>query len=200
MTVIPLIIILNGVVYLSWYFGLQWMPDHFLVSWTALAQGRIWTLLTSLFSHNLFWHFFINMFVLNSFGIVIERILGLSSFVKFYLAAGVIASLAHAAVSAWILHEPDIPALGASGAISAIVILFALMFPRQKILLMGLIPIPAIWGAIGFIGLDVWGLMAQAGGGGLPIGHGAHLGGALTGMIYYYFLVQPKTRRYELVI
>ena len=43
-------------------------------------------------------------------------------------------------------------------------------------------------GAILFVGLDVWGVIAQAGGGGLPIGHGAHLGGALAGLIYYFVL------------
>lgn len=175
--------------------------DHFLVSWTGLEQGRYWTLLTSAFSHNLFWHFFINMFVLNSFGPVVEKILGFSSFLKFYVTASLVSSLSHCLVSNWILHQPDLAALGASGASSGIILLFALIYPSQKILLLGIIPIPAIWGAFVFIGLDLWGLFAQAEGGGLPIGHGAHLGGALTGVLYYFlFLYRRKTKSYELVI
>ena len=34
------------------------------------------------------------------------------------------------------------------------------------------------------VGFDVWGLVSQADGGGLPIGHGAHLGGALFGALW----------------
>ncbi len=48
-------------------------------------------------------------------------------------------------------------------------------------------------GAFLFIGLDVWGLVAQSGGGGLPIGHGAHLGGAITGIIYYLLFLKPRS-------
>lgn len=69
------------------------------------------------------------------------------------------------------------------------------MFPREKILLFGIIPLPAIVGALAFIGLDIWGVVAQAGGGGLPIGHGAHLGGAITGIIYYLLYLRPRLKR-----
>lgn len=168
--------------------------NHFLVSWDSLIFGRPWTLITSVFSHNMFLHFFMNMFVLNSFGTILERILGSWRFVKIYFVAGAFSSFCHAFVSAWILHQPDLPALGASGAVSAIIILFSLMFPREKILLFAIIPIPAILGAILFIGLDIWGLVAQAEGGGLPIGHGAHLGGALAGIVYYLLYLRPKNK------
>lgn len=171
------------------------MIDHFLVSWDGLTQGRFWTLLTSVFSHNMFLHFFMNMFVLNSFGPVLERVLGTWRFVKIYILAGIISSFCHAFVSAWLLGQPDLPALGASGAISAVILIFSLLYPRNTILIFGLIPIPALWGAVLFVGLDVWGLIEQAEGGGLPIGHGAHLGGAFTGIIYYYFILRNKFSR-----
>lgn len=170
------------------------MADNFLVSWNAIAEGRIWVLITSVFSHNLFLHFFINMYVLNSFGPFVERILGKRSFARFYMLAGVISSVGHAAVSSLILDAPELPALGASGAIAGVILLFSFLFPREKILLLGLIPLPALWGAILFIGIDIWGLVAQAEGGGFPIGHGAHLGGALTGIVYYFWLRAKKGR------
>jgi membrane associated rhomboid family serine protease len=50
-------------------------------------------------------------------------------------------------------------------------------------------------GALAFIGLDVWGLIAQAEGGGLPIGHGAHLGGAFTGILYYFLFLRGRIPR-----
>ena len=118
--------------------------------------------------------------------------LGRRRFLAFYLVAGIVASLTHAFVSAWILSEPGLPALGASGAIAGVILVFALMFPKERILLFGIIPIPAIWGAVAAVGLDIWGLVAQARGGGLPIGYGAHLGGAATGFIYYFLFLRRQ--------
>lgn len=197
MNTIRIIIFINILVFLAWNIPLpildtNFMPLNFLVSWDALLEGRLWTLLTSVFSHSMFLHIFLNMFVLYSFGTVILMTIGLKRFLIFYLTAGIFSSFAHAAVSAFILGQPDLPALGASGAIAGIILLFSLLYPKEKILIMGIIPLPAIWGALAFIGLDIWGLVAQAGGHGLPIGHGAHLGGAFIGIVYYLYL--QKTR------
>ena len=172
----------------------SWMAKNFFVSWSSLADGRYWTLLTSVFSHNSFLHLFVNMFVLMNFGPIVERVLGPRRFFKFYMVAGVISSFSHAAVSAFLIGDPAIPALGASGAISGIIMLFSAMFPREKILLFGLIPVPAAIGAVLFVGIDIWGLIAQAEGGGLSIGHGAHLGGAFTGLVYF-FILRNRARR-----
>lgn len=193
MNTIRIIIFINILVFLAWNIPLpaldeSFMPLNFLVSWDALAERRFWTLITSVFSHNMFLHIFLNMYVLYSFGSVILMTIGLNRFLRFYFAAGMVSSFAHAAVSAFILGHPELPALGASGAIAGIILLFSLLYPKEKILIMGIIPLPAIWGALAFIGLDVWGLIAQAGGHGLPIGHGAHLGGAFVGIIYFFYL------------
>lgn len=186
------IILLNVVVYLLWMvgapLGTQFMVQNFLVSWTALSEGRFWTLITSVFSHAAFWHIFINMFVLASFGSFLERTLGTRRFVIFYLIAGAISSFCHAAVSLIFMQAPDLPALGASGAISGLVVLFSLLYPKEKILLFGLIPIPALFGAMAFVAFDVWGLMGQAHGSESNIGHGAHIGGALVGAVYAVYL------------
>lgn len=170
------------------------MEQNFLVSWNGLEEGRYWTLLTSAFSHTLFLHIFLNMFVLQSFGPVVQSVLGFKRFAIFYFAAAIISSFSHAAVSAFIVGKPALPALGASGAVSGVILLFSLMFPTQKILMFGFIPVPAVIGGLIFIGLDLWGLWAQAEGGGLPIGHGAHLGGALTGILYFLILWRKMRR------
>lgn len=175
----------------------EWMMENFLVSWSALQENRPWVLLTSVFSHNMLLHLFMNMFVLNSFGPVIERTLGSWRFLQFYLIAGLFSSFTHACVSNYFLQQPDIPALGASGAISGLVLLFSLVYPQQRILILGLIPVPALLGSLLFIGLDIWGLISQIHGGGLPIGHGAHLGGAFTGIIYYFLLRNSKRKNHD---
>lgn len=146
-------------------------------------------------------HLALNMFVLSSFGPIVELTLGARRFVQFYLMASVVSSLSHALVSNYILSEPSLPALGASGAIAGLILLFSLLFPRQKILLLGFIPVPAILGAVLFVALDLWGLSAQAEGGGLPIGHGAHLGGAFTGLIYGLMLrAEVRRRKVEVTV
>lgn len=171
------------------------MADNFTLSWMGLTEGRYWTLMSSVFSHNWLIHFFINMFVLRSFGTLLEEVLGRARFILFYLMAGLSGSIVHIFVSEFILHIPEQAALGASGAIAGLVLVFSLVFPREKILIFGIIPVPAILGAFAFVGLDIWGLVAQAEGGGLPIGHGAHLGGAAAGILFYFFYLRPRLRR-----
>lgn len=171
------------------------MAENFLVSWDSLVDGRYWTLWTAAFSHTWFLHFAINILVLNNFGRVLERILGRRFILSFYLVAAAVSSLSHALFSFWVLGEPSLPALGASGAISGFVFVFCLMFPKEIIYLFGFIPIPALIGALAFVGLDIWGIISQAQGGGLPIGHGAHLGGAITGVIWYFFKIRKHWKR-----
>jgi rhomboid-like protein len=199
-SVVRSIIKLNILVFLAWNFtGPRFqdlMMENFVVSWQYLEHGRIWTLLTAVFSHINLLHLMVNMYALYGFGVILESLLGRKRFLIFYLSAGAFSSLTHALVSAWILHRPEIPALGASGAVSGVLIVFCALFPYEKILLLGIIPLPAFFGALLFIGLDIWGLVAQSHGGGLPIGHGAHLGGALAGFFYYLFFLRQSIHRH----
>lgn len=193
-----LIIKINVVIFFLWWFSSVWNPyfmlNNFLVSWDGVVSGRFWTLITSVFSHNMFFHIFINMYAFFGFGIVLENAIGTSRFLRFYLMAGIVASICHITVSAFLLDDPSLPALGASGAVSGVILLFSLMFPQERILLLGIIPIPAIFASVVIVGLDLWGLFEQTRGGTLPIGHGAHLGGALYGLIYYLLVVRRRRR------
>jgi rhomboid-like protein len=195
---VMLIILINLAVFGLWhtgYYSEEFMARNFLVSWDSVAEGRYWTLITTVFSHNMFWHLFINMFVLRSFGSILEGVLGWKRFLVFYLGAGLVGSICHCVVSKFIIGDPSVAALGASGAVAGLIWLFALIFPKEKLLLFAIIPMPAIIGALAFVGLDLWGLYSQAHGGGLPIGHGAHLGGALAGILFYTLYLRPFIKR-----
>jgi membrane associated rhomboid family serine protease len=197
-TVVNAIVALNLLVFFLWLSPiapLETMAGHFLVSWPHLADGRIWVLLTSVFSHNMLLHLAINMIVLLSFGPPLEQLMGSLRFLVFYLAAGLVASISHVAVSGFLIDRPEQAALGASGAIAALLILFSLTFPKARILLFFIVPMPAIVGALAFVAIDIWGLFAQMEGGGLPIGHGAHLGGALAGFLYFLFRGRALRKR-----
>lgn len=184
------IIFLNVLVYLAWGFlgESDFMINNFLVSWEGIMSGRVWTTVTSVFSHTLFFHIFLNMYVLLGFGTVMERTLGKWTFLRFYIIAGIISSVAHSVVSTVLLDQPGLPALGASGSIAGVILLFSLCYPKEKIYLLGFVPMPALFGAFAFIGLDIWGLISQTQGSQLPIGHGAHLGGSFAGFVYYLIL------------
>lgn len=186
--VVRLFAVINLAVYLAWTFwpqGRLFMATHFLVSGLHMQEGLYWTLLTSEFSQNYFLHLAFNMMALLSFGPPLERLMGHVGFAVFYITCAIAASVSHVVSSTYFLGAPDQMALGASGAIAGLLLVFALLFPRSQILVFGIIPVPAIYGALAFVGLDIWGLVAQSKGHGLPIGHGAHLGGASAGLVYY---------------
>jgi membrane associated rhomboid family serine protease len=192
---------LNALVFLAWLLAARgselWslLAVNFMVSTNRLEHGLWWTLITAAFSHQELWHFLLNMVVLWSFGSVLERLLGSRLFVVFYLVSAVVSSASHCLVSSLLLGDDRIAALGASGAVSAVLIAFSLSFPRNKILLFGFVPIPALVGAALFVAIDLWGLFAQTRGAALPIGHGAHLGGALCGAVLWAALLRERLRR-----
>ena len=198
---VPVIIAINVLIFLAWQAARldesleQVMAGNFLVSTNHLLHGHWWTLLTAAFSHMDFWHIALNMFVLWSFGTILEKLWGTRVFVVFYLVASVVASATHCFVSSVLMGNPNINALGASGAVSGLLLAFALLFPRPRILVFGVIPVPALVGALAFVAIDLWGLFAQSRGGGIPIGHGAHLGGALCGFLFWVSYLRTRFKR-----
>jgi hypothetical protein len=72
------------------------------------------------------------------------------------------------------------PMLGASGAIFGVLVAFGLMFPNRMIYFYFFIPIPAKWFIGGYIALEVYSIWGSSD----NISHFAHLGGAVTGILY----------------
>jgi len=151
---LPVIVGLDVVVFVLWQLArtseplARFMLVNFVVSATRLENGLVWTVLSSVFSHQELWHLGVNMLVLWSFGSILERLWGWRAFTAFYLAAGLAGSVAHAGACVWILHDPRISALGASGAVAGVLMAYAMLFPRQKILVMGIVPVPAAAGVL----------------------------------------------------
>ena len=150
---------------------------------TLVDQPTQWyRFLTYGFAHdpNGLTHLLFNMLGLFFFGPHIERIYGRREFAFFYLAAVLVGGVVWGVLNA---GEPAV-CLGASGAISAVVLLFAFHYPHAQILIFGLIPTPA-WLAGGlFVAWDAFGaIQARAGGGG--IAHDVHLAGAAFALFYY---------------
>ncbi|MAP96098.1 MAG: rhomboid family intramembrane serine protease [Ponticaulis sp.] len=153
--------------------------DAFVFHVGSIRQGEIWRVLTAGFLHVDFMHLLFNMFTLFFFGPVLEspRLLGRSRFLILYFVALLVGNL-----WAFAAHFNDLnyAAVGASGAVSGVMVSVSLFVPFMMILIMGIIPVPAILFAVLFIGYSI---LAPYWGMGPSIGHEAHLGGAIAGLV-----------------
>lgn len=92
-------------------------------------KGQIHTLLTNVFFHSGFMHLLGNMFIFFLCGPFIEDRWGRAIFTSFYLVSGIVSSLAHGLLT----DTPDIPLVGASGAIAGVMGAFLILFFHTKI-------------------------------------------------------------------
>jgi rhomboid family protein len=144
------------------------------------------TLFTSMFLHGGWGHLGGNMLFLWIFGDNIEHRLGHLRFLLFYLACGLAASFAHILFNS----GSNIPAVGASGAISGVLGGYLLMFPKNRVYVVtwgGVMAVPAIfmlglWIVTQFInGVGSIAVTDETAGGG--VAYMAHIGGFVAGLI-----------------
>lgn len=162
----------------------------------ALAESRVYaialvplqaadnplTFLSSMFLHAGLAHLGGNMLFLWIFGDNVEDKLGHVLYLLFYVTCGIAASFLHI----WTTDRPDLPVVGASGAISGVMGAYLVLFPRAYVrlwyfffFLMDVLLIPALlW--IGFWFLQQLILASAQEGGG--VAYTAHVGGFLTGL------------------
>jgi membrane associated rhomboid family serine protease len=148
-------------------------------------------LFTSMFMHASWAHILGNMLFLWIFGNNVEDTLGRPRFLVFYLAGGVAATAAQTFVTLGFGTERDaqIPNLGASGAISAVLGAYFILVPQGKVLTLVLpfflfeIPAVAFLGIYFLYQLIIGGysfVQPEAGGG---VAYFAHLGGIAFGLL-----------------
>ncbi|MDR1479949.1 MAG: rhomboid family intramembrane serine protease [Planctomycetaceae bacterium] len=205
MSVTVRIVIINLALWLA--NGLLFPDDNFLTKllWQPANvfehSLRWYSFLTSGFVHSwsTFEHILFNMVGLlffgyglaigsgfNGVGMVrsdnVEWRLGRGEYFLFYIFAIIFSGITYAIFSPY-------PCLGASGGVTAVVVMFAFLFPYKTVLFMFVIPVP-MW-VLGFliVGLDLWGAMANANS---EVAHSAHLGGAAFAVLYYYFLFKKR--------
>ncbi len=150
-----------------------------------IMNGRnLYTLVSSLFLHGGLMHLLGNMLFLWIFADNIESTIGSWRFFLFYLLGGIAATAAHIAIDPY----SPIPVLGASGAISAVLGAYLVMYPKSriKVFLIFLVLIPFRVPAVLFLGL--WFFMQMSSGLGSLTGSSAgvawwaHIGGFLFGI------------------
>jgi membrane associated rhomboid family serine protease len=147
----------------------------------------VWlTLFTAIFMHGSIMHLAGNMWFLWIFGDNIEDDMGHVKYLIFYLATGVLASLAFVVLNST-GDAALTPCLGASGAISGVLGAYLVLHPHRRvsvILLRLMVDVP------GYVAVGIWFLFqivsgffdAQSGGGG-GVAYSAHVAGFVAGMI-----------------
>ncbi|KAF8707729.1 Rhomboid protein, partial [Rhizoctonia solani] len=118
----------NGLVFLMWGWAqenlqkfrdpepLRFMFKHFTTSWNNVLEGRIWTLLTACFSHEMTGHLLVNGMSFWFMAPPVMQILGNSAFLALYLGGGIASSAFSLVWNAVVQHRGG-NAHGASGAI-----------------------------------------------------------------------------------
>ncbi|MFO0863951.1 MAG: rhomboid family intramembrane serine protease [Gemmataceae bacterium] len=168
-------------------------PDAFqlhwsLTDWLALipqrvAQGEVWRLLTYAFVHDTeaFTHIAFNMLFLWWMGTDVEDIVGSREFAWFYVVAAFLGGVAQTAYSFAVGH-PMTYCVGASGAVTAVLLLCACHFPRRTILVFAILPVP-IWGFVAFsVGHDAYAMLTNMS---TRVAVTVHLAGAAFGYLYF---------------
>ena len=161
--------------------------EHWLGDLLALKTDRlwaIWTYITYGFAHapldsqiSVF-HVGFNMLALFMLGRTVEQHLGGPEFLKFYLAAILASGVG------WLLAQLAFGTggsiVGASGAVSAVVIYFVFLNPQAKLLIWGVIPTPAWVVGVLFLAANLSTAFRTS-----NVAWEAHLAGGAFGMLYY---------------
>ncbi len=175
--VVMLLIALNVIITLIGFQNRQFFNRYAFSVGGVLKQHQYDRILVSTFLHVDYGHLLFNMFSFFSFAIHIEEQIG-----RLFLLLLFFGSALGGDLLALIIHRKHsrYSAVGASGAISGVIFASVLFFPGGSIMIFPIpVGMPPWLFAIVFVLISVYGIGRQSG----NIGHEAHLGGALTGVL-----------------
>ncbi|MDR0289506.1 MAG: rhomboid family intramembrane serine protease [Treponema sp.] len=182
-------VLIHAAIYFLGYrqllFNLSMIPGWVL-------RGRIWTLTTYMFVHGSFMHILFNMIALLFFGIHVERQMGSREFMLFYFVTGTLAGVFSFLVY-YFTGSFGVILMGASGAVFAVELAYAVFFPTSIIYLWGIIPLRAPVMVLGFTALELFSSIFRQNSG---VAHLTHLAGFAFAWLYFVirFGINPWRR------
>jgi membrane associated rhomboid family serine protease len=148
------------------YSALALDPARFPANW--------WTVGTYMFVHAWLAHLAFNMFTLWMFGPRLEQEWGTATFVKFYLWSGLGGAIAH------LVFAQHSAVIGASGAISGVLVAYALRWPDEEVYLFGVIPMKSRWLVAAMLAMNIIFALSPSS----RIDWTAHIGGMAFGWVF----------------
>ena len=152
---------------------------------------RFWTPIVYMFVHFNFWHIVGNMLWLYFMGQMFLMVFDNKQLFGTYILGGLSGALLYVLsynlFPAFRLALPLATCVGASAAVTAIVIAICVMRPNMEIRIFGIIPMSLKWLGIIYIGFDLLQITGSNAG-----GHIAHLGGAIFGALFAWQYLQGK--------
>ena len=179
------LIVANVVVFVAMFYFIQNLQYYlpFSPNWDDIQQ-RPWTFVTYMFAHASWTHIIFNMLTLGFFGPRVEAQMGGRQFITMYFVAGLGGALLSLALKS---ISPN-PIVGASGAIFGVMLVYATLWPREKVYIWGALPVEARWLIIGYTVYSVFGGFGGLGSLGAGTAHFAHLGGFVGAFLYLRFV------------
>jgi len=195
------LMILNGVVFLFQIIAGKVIPNGYMeyvfgISHDGFVHNfMIWQPFTYMFLHGGFMHIIFNLLGLWMFAGELEIVWGRKRFIRYYLISGVgaglfIALMNYAAFTFYGPPADKVVTIGASGAIYAVLLAYAVLWPNREVLLYFLIPVKMKYLVLGFGLIEFFSTFSSTPGNGGDISHIGHLGGIITG----YFLIMYMRR------
>jgi membrane associated rhomboid family serine protease len=173
----------------AWYY----LAEHLSMIPFKITQDKwLWTFVTYMFMHGNFRHILFNMLGLLIFGIHVERQMGSKEFLLYYFVTGTLAGVFSFAAY-YYTHNYMVALMGASGALFAVELAYAVLFPDSIIYIWGILPLRAPVMVLGYTALE---LFFSISGGRGNTAHLTHLAGVGFGWIYFLvrFGINPWRR------
>lgn len=192
------ILAINGGVFLLWQSAKStyqttrdptlwiFLRDNFLVNWQNITSGRVWTLVTSCFSHEDIQHALFNGISFYFMAPGVMQALGNSRFLGLYFLGGIASSVTSLVWNRFYKHESNLSSHGASGAMLATIAFYTCAYPRTTFLIFFVVPCPA-WAALpGILAFDVYRSVTDAR---TTTDIAGHVGGILSGIGFFLWRV-----------
>jgi membrane associated rhomboid family serine protease len=184
------LILINAAIFIADVFSDGRLTHYLALQSDVFSKPQyFWQVLTYGFAHDptSVRHVLFNMFFLWLFGRDVETIYGKRLYVQLYLSLIVLAGLVWVSIN-WLSTRGAVgpggaSLVGASGAVTGIMVLFVLHYPTRTILFWGVFPIP-VW-VLATVQLlqDIFGAVSRENAG--QVAYTAHLAGALFAFLFY---------------
>lgn len=197
------LLIINGSIFLFQQIAGLVSDSGFLVVLLGLSHEgfinrfMLWQPVTYMFLHGGWLHIIFNLLGLWMFAGEIENYLGEKRFLQFYLFSGIGAGLFIALMNYYVYLRYGFSGItiGASGALYAVLLAYAMLWPDREVLLYFLFPIKIKYLLLAYGIFEFFSTLSTAAGKGGNISHIGHIGGLAAGFLLMKIYMKPSIRK-----